>query len=487
MQFDFSHRLRMVCLFLIAFALRTLDLGQRPIWYDEAFSVFLAEQDLASIVRGTAADVQPPLYYFLLHIWRIVGAQPFTLRWLSVALSMLSASLVYALAHKLFSRRAAALALFFCSIAPFQIYHAQELRMYGLLALGALIYLYGVTQISSPRNWFLIILGAIITLYAQALAVFTLVAANVYLLFTREWRAQIRLLGAQVVALVAFAPWLIYVPSQIENIQRAYWTQPPGIVDVLQMLITFTMYLPLPPIGLALALFVALVIGVLAAIESFRLFRRVAPPQFGLIVAFVVAPPILMFGFSYMMRPIFTPRAAIVSSLAYYLLLANLAVRATRPGRIAMVGIAGIIAISMLPFYYAAFGEWRRAPFVEANQFLRAQVKSGDLILHDNKLSYLPMRFYDRALPQEFLADPAGAGSDTLSRTTQAVMQIAPVDFDLSLRNRARVWFIIFQTAIDEAIEAGHPHGNLSRLDAAMHRRDVQTFGDVRIILYETR
>lgn len=487
MQFNFSHRLKIVGIILLAFALRTVDLEQRPIWYDEAFSVFLAEQDFASIVRGTAADVQPPLYYFLLHIWQTVGAQLFTQRWLSVALSMLSASLIYALARKLFSRRVAGLALFFCAIAPFQIYHAQELRMYGLLTFGALMYIYGVAHLSSPRNWFLVVLGAIITLYAQALGAFTLVAANVYFLFTREWRAHIKLLGAQVVALVAFAPWLIYVPSQIENIQRAYWTQPPGIVDVLQMLMTFTMYLPLPPIGLALALFIALVIGVLAALESLRLFRRAAPPQFELIVALVVVPPTLMFGFSYMMRPIFTPRAAIVSSLAYYLLLAMLAARAARPVRMAWSGIASIIALSTLPFYYSAFGEWRRAPFAEAAQFLRTQVQAGELILHDNKLSYLPMRFYDRALPQAFLADPPGAGSDTLSRTTQAVMQIAPVDFAESMRNHTRVWFIIFQTAIDEAVAEGHPHGNLSRLDAVMHRREVQTFGDVRIILYETR
>ena len=45
---------------LLAFALRYVTLDARPLWYDDAFSVFLAERGVGSIVSGTAVDTDPP-------------------------------------------------------------------------------------------------------------------------------------------------------------------------------------------------------------------------------------------------------------------------------------------------------------------------------------------------------------------------------------------------------------------------------------------
>ena len=53
----------------LGLVLRLVGAGTRPIWYDDAFSVLLSRGNFASIVRGTAADTMPPLYYFLLHLW----------------------------------------------------------------------------------------------------------------------------------------------------------------------------------------------------------------------------------------------------------------------------------------------------------------------------------------------------------------------------------------------------------------------------------
>lgn len=470
----------------LAFAMRVVGLNTRPVWYDEAFSIFLAEQDFSALVRASAADVQPPFYYALLHFWQAVGTQPLVLRWLSVALSILAAAWTFALTRKLFSGRAASFALFFCALAPFQIYHAQELRMYSLFALGGVLYLVGVIDLMQARaqSKVLIVGGAIIALYAHSLAAFTLAAANVYFLWRRDWRAQIRLLQLQAIALVAFLPWLMFIPGQIGNIQRAYWTQPPGIVDGLQMLMTFTAYLPLPPLMLGISLFFTLAIVTLAGIETVRWWRRGTLANLGLIVAVAIFPPASLFIVSLVMRSIFTPRAVIVSSMAYYVLLAVLVARAPRWGRIVMVGVAIIGAFIALPFYYSAWGEWRRAPFAEADQFLAQHCQNGDLILHDNKLSFFPMHYYDRALPQAYLADPPGSANDTLARTTAQAIGLMPVDFTVT-QNYARVWFVVFQTALDQAQADGVPHGNLTQFEATMTRRDIYSFGDLRIYLYE--
>jgi 4-amino-4-deoxy-L-arabinose transferase-like glycosyltransferase len=477
---------------LLAFALRVIALDTRPVWYDDAFAIFLAEQNFPAIFSGTAADTMPPLYYALLHLWiPRVGATPFALRMLSVALSLLSVALMYAIGARAFGSRAGLFAMLFTALAAFQMYHAQELRMYAPLALGALVFVYGVLRafvIASRKSCAMtaIVLGTAIALYAHNLAFVTLLAADVYFVLRRDGRALARLIALQAIGAVLFLPWLAYVPGQVAKIQRAFWTQPPGIADILQMLVVFTTYLPLPALVLGVALFVSIFVAALAALYLAR-NRRVWSPALGLLGAVALAPPAILFALSYLIRPVFVPRGAIASSLAYYAILGMIAARASRRARIAIVTGAGILALMILPFYYSAWGEWRRAPFADADQFLRAQMQPGDLILHDNKLSFFSMRFYDRALPHEFLADPAGSANDTFARGSQEAMQIFPVELDAAVRGRARVWFVIFQTALDQTAEEGRAHGNLAAMDAAMRRADVAAFGDLRIYRYETR
>ncbi len=473
---------------LLAFTLRVIALNTRAVWYDEAFAVFLAEKDFPAMAIGTAADTMPPLYYALLHFWLpVVGETPFAMRMLSVAISMLSVALVYAIGTRGVNPSVGRWAMFLTALASFQLYHAQELRMYSILALGLLVYLYGVMRLDARWSLALVALATALALYAHNLAFLTLIAANVYLALHREWRAEWKLLGAQFGGAVLFLAWLLYVPGQLEKIQRAFWTQPPGLADVLQMLVVFTAYLPLPPLLLGLALFLTTAVCAFAAIGLVRLWRRGAPSALGLWLAVALVPPALMFALSYFSRPIFVPRGVIVSSLAYYLVLAALAARLPTPAKVAAAGLALIITLGVLPYFYTAWGEWRRAPFAAADQFLRSQVQPGDLVLHDNKLAFFPMRFYDRALPQEFLADPPASDNDTLAPQTQQAMGLVPVELDAALQRHPRVWFVIFQTALDQAAEEGHPHGNISRLDGAIKSKSVTAFGDLRIFLYENR
>ncbi len=473
---------------LAAFALRLIALAVRPMWYDETFAFFLAEKDFGAIIAGTAADTMPPLYYFLLHIWiALVGPSPFALRMLSVSLSMVVVALVYVVTARGLGRRAGLWAAGLTALASFQIYHAQELRMYALLAATLLLYVYAVIRFAAnvPRAWMLVALSTVLALYSHNLAFLTLMSANVYFLLKRNWRKEIKLLAAQALGGLGFAPWLIYLPTQFAKIQRAFWTEPPGLTDLLQALMVFTTYLPLPTLELAIALFITLAIFALATLELARWMRRGASPMLELFIAFVLVPPALMFFISYVMRPVFVPRGMIASSLVYYAVLGLLAARAPRASQMAMVGIVVIIATGVLPVFYTSWGEWRRAPFAQADQFLRAQTQTGDIILHDNKLSYFSMRYYDRALPQEFLADPVGSSNDTLARASQEAMEVFPVEWNDALRGHSHIWFVIFQTALDEAEQAGQPHGNLARLDATMRQVSVTAFGDLRIYRYD--
>lgn len=475
---------------LPAFGLRLIALDARPVWYDEAFSVLLAEKNFNAIAVGTAADTMPPLYYTLLHFWLpFVGESAFALRMLSVGLGMLIVAMMYAVGARTLGSRTGVWAAFFAALAPFQIYHAQEMRMYAPLALGALVLFYGVLrEIARARFAFAaMVLGTAIALYSHNLAFATLLAPSVFFTVRREWRVLAKLIAAQFLGLLAFAPWLTYVPGQVEKIQRAFFTQPPGIADVLQMLVVFTTYLPAPPLVFVAELFVTVSTLAFAVLGIVRWYRRGAPRELGLLIAFVFVPPALLFMLSYVIRPVFVPRGAIASALAYYVLVAALVARAPRLGQIAVGLIAAVIALTTLPFFYLSWDEWRRAPFASADQFLRTQTRADDLILHDNKLSFFPMHYYDRALSQAFFADPPGSGNDTLALGSEQALGLYPVELENSVRGRARIWFVIFQTALDQAVQEGHLHGNLSRFDGTMRSRSITSFGDLRIYLYEPR
>jgi mannosyltransferase len=125
---------------LLAAALRFYRLAGQSLWSDEGNSVALAQAGLAEIAARTALDIHPPLYYWLLHFWiGLFGQSEVAVRSLSAVAAVLLVGVIYQLGTRLFDRRAGLMAAFIAAVSPFQVYYAQEARMYALLALlGAL-------------------------------------------------------------------------------------------------------------------------------------------------------------------------------------------------------------------------------------------------------------------------------------------------------------------------------------------------------------
>lgn len=138
--------LGLLLLLVVAFALRVFQLDRQSLWYDEAFSVYLARFDLATITARTAADIQPPLYYYLLHVWMLfAGDSEFAVRFFSLAFGVLTVPLMYATARR-FNRAAAFFAALIAVLSPLYLWYSQEARMYTLITFLGLLSSYALMR-----------------------------------------------------------------------------------------------------------------------------------------------------------------------------------------------------------------------------------------------------------------------------------------------------------------------------------------------------
>lgn len=221
---------------LLALGLRGYRLGGQSLWADEGNSLALAQASLADIAARTALDIHPPLYYWLLHGWRrLAGDSEVALRLLSVFASVLLVAVSYQLGRRVGGRRIGLLSAGLVSLSPFQIYYAQETRMYALLALWAGLTLwaaaelYGATQagpVAGSKRWLaLYVASATLGLYTHyafpALLAGTALAGVYHLWQTRRrrhWPGALTFwLVAHLVPLMLYLPWLPHALRQLSS------------------------------------------------------------------------------------------------------------------------------------------------------------------------------------------------------------------------------------------------------------------------------
>jgi mannosyltransferase len=493
-----SNKKFLLVIFLLGLLLRCINLEGRSIQYDDAFSFFLASQNPAAIVKGTAADTMPPLYYFFLHFWMLLSQQLWFLRLLSILLSMGSVGVVFLITRRLVGSNAGLFAAFLAAISPFQIYHAQDLRMYALLCLGQAGYTYFFIrfwqnsqedEVTRWYEWTGLILCGMIAMYSHNLAVFVLVVPDIYLVLKRKWKILSRLLAAQVVIGLLALPWLWLVPGQIAKIQKAFWTPRPGLVEIIQAVIMFTATLPLPGFWLLVGAILSLWVLVIITMETWR--NRNHSSGLTLLLGLTLLPPILLFIASYIMRPVFVPRAFIFSSLMYYGVAGWVISKSWPKGASSLVAAGFIIAAVIALPYQQYFTDFPRSPFKDLANALRLKIdhQPGSVVVHDNKLSYFPTRFFAPDLPQKFLADEPGSSNDTLALTSQQAMQTFPEQsLQIATQGYREVYFVVFSQTIDEYKRSGLPnHPQLEWLQKNMKEKTVFYINDLEIYEFSPR
>ncbi len=253
-----KQRLLLLGLLLLAFALRLHHLDVQSLWYDEGVTAQVAQLGIGELARWTADDIQPPLYYVLVHGWLSLfdpwpGNLAYLMRWLSAAFGWLGVVLLWALGKRLWGWQAGWWAAALAALSPVLVYYSQESRMYTLLLLWVLLAALAVVQVlaaaddkkDTHRWWSVYVLAGASALYTHYFAAFALLAlmlywAHVWWRTTRDRLAWRRALLANALTGLLFAPWL---PAMLQRYQvdTSYW---PGQLKVgeavLDMALNFT-------------------------------------------------------------------------------------------------------------------------------------------------------------------------------------------------------------------------------------------------------
>ncbi len=221
------------CFFLLCIFLEALH---PAILGDETFSMKLAEKSYADIVRYTAQDVHPPLYYWILKtvlsIGNLFSINPVISGKLA---SVIPWILLTAVAWFRIRREfPGTFGIFFLCLTgmPQMMRYAVEIRMYGwgmcflVLAYLALCKIIRGAEEWRQYVWFGLfgLLAAYTHYFSCVAAAFLYLSLSLYLFLYRRKSLKKWLLSAAI-AVIGYLPWLPVIRRQMGAVKADYWIE----------------------------------------------------------------------------------------------------------------------------------------------------------------------------------------------------------------------------------------------------------------------
>lgn len=142
-----------VLILFLAFALRLYHLGDKGLWGDE---IAQARWALFPLDKMWERFRDPPDYilHFLFGQFALqFGSDAFWIRFPSFVTSLLTVPATYAVARRAGSLPVALLAMLLMALSPFQIWYAQDARMYASLVCFAVLSLYFFLRLVDKPQW----------------------------------------------------------------------------------------------------------------------------------------------------------------------------------------------------------------------------------------------------------------------------------------------------------------------------------------------
>lgn len=267
----------------------SIPIFHQNLWFDESYSVGMANKSFGDIWTIGSNDVHPVLYYWILHIaYLLFGSNIYIYRILSMIPIAILGILGYTHIKKDFGNKVGLLFSFFVFFLPINSIYSGEIRMYTwamLLVSLMAIYAYRIyknslqlqehltekEKIINPqafyKNWILFAIFSLTASYTHYYGLATAGIINlilfIYLIVNqiklhksenkyikegkeelqeaRKEKSKLNILNLKcfivsaIIQIALYLPWLIYLLIQFQTVSRGFWIKTPSLELLLQI------------------------------------------------------------------------------------------------------------------------------------------------------------------------------------------------------------------------------------------------------------
>ena len=231
-----NNKMSLKVLHIIIIVLGTLfifsSVFHSNLWFDEAYSVGMANHTLIDIWKIGGNDVHPILYYWMLRLvniltsgsilaYRLFSALPVTL------LGILGITHI----KKDFGEKTGILFSFLTYFLPMISVYANQIRMYSwalyiVTVLAIYAYRIYIGQ-SNKKNWIIFGITSLASLYIHYYGLMAAGLINLFLLIyfikNKKWKELKWQISLGIMQIILYIPWIFNLLSQIKHVSKGFW------------------------------------------------------------------------------------------------------------------------------------------------------------------------------------------------------------------------------------------------------------------------
>ncbi|MGZ3863879.1 MAG: glycosyltransferase family 39 protein [Bacteroidia bacterium] len=230
--------------FLFHLFFKSLFLDHAGFWYDETFGLWYSQQDWGLIKHTSEWDLNPPLYYYFLWIWRnLFGISEFSIRFSSVLFSSLAAGVLYLFSVKYFNKITAFVTLLLYTCSADILFFSHEARCYSLVLFLAVCSSYLFFELLVKKNTFFIVLLGITNfflVYTHYLAGFILLA-QLFIALLNYKESLTKQIGVAFAISIVLGLWRFTrkTITLIFHHEKSFWLSRPALSDLKDLFFDF--------------------------------------------------------------------------------------------------------------------------------------------------------------------------------------------------------------------------------------------------------
>lgn len=398
------HAVLVVLLLLGAAGVRLYRLDEESLWLDEhitwnnsdapGFGDYIAE------LRTRDTTFVPAYYTVLYYFAKITGHSVTAARVLSVAFGVLTVLLIYLIARRAFGPSAGIAAMVMAAFSNTHIYYAQEVRVYALYAMAALLSVWTLENAlrrPHPLRWTAHHGANALLVFSHYFGALFLLTEGCYLLLFHR-ASKKRLVGwfaAQAVLALLLGWWMLGIRKDVLEVTTGFLQIPR--VETIEYAFTWAaLYWPRSLYPLA---FLARVFLDMILLLGFYCYwtrkdsgqARERWEKTGLYVLLMIVPVAVALSACYLVRPVLTLRYVLPASLLFFILAGG--ALGSLPSRPLRWGAVALLACLMGVHHFEAARPYR-PNLKQVGETLSAMCGPEDILVLEGAINEFARRMY---------------------------------------------------------------------------------------------